>query len=421
MSTNREHERHSLESLELGDTPDGTGPLFISGAVGVKDMSYVKIVHSGVDTVRQLYRGELREDVLEFLEKQSELKEGIIEFQGQNWAFGKMGKNSGFRYRLQNNDLGVIILVGSYYAKTDERGVHLKIELSPSFIMSETYKNEIQTYMNTVACHFYDNGWKPSGVAVHMCCDVQGWEPELDFRQKFKTRSRIVQDFNGISNFEFNGIAEISVEYGDNQGYLFGKSTALQMSIYRKDLEIVKRDKVDFWHNTWNAFAFGGFEQFAPVWRVEARVHHNIIREIGIGMGETFEQFSDVVDYLADIWRYSLTSNRLNLNREYVDPFWQLIRSDAEFYMPELGVLIRREKKVDVEGVGRNYSQIIGNMVSVGARQSWGIRDLMVQLKHLSFFDDMLNYYQTRGVGESDLREKLEKALCLRRLTGKAA
>ena len=343
MATNKEQERHSIESLEIGDQGDPTGKIFVSN-VGIFDLSKVNIIHSGVDTIRQLYRGILRPGLGEWLDMQNIQKNEIVEIFGQKWAFGRLVKTSGFRYRIQNNDLGVIMLVGSYYSEIDKTGAHLKIELSPKFILgNET--DAIQTYLDQIADWIYGDKYKASGVAVHLACDVQGWEPESTFRENFRTRSRAIQDIDGLSKVEFHAINDITVEYGKKQGYLFGKSTALQMSMYRKDDEIIKTDKVDFWHDRWTNYTDNQWQKEKPIWRIEARVHHNIIREIGIGLGKTFEKFSQVVEYLADIWKYALTSNWLQQNRWWVDPFWQLIRSDATFYNDEQGVVICRKKK----------------------------------------------------------------------------
>ncbi len=420
MASNKDHDRYSLESLEKHTNPDKEGRLFFSTA-GAFDLNSVDIIHSGVDTIRQLYRGTMKSGLFEWLEMNHSQKSEIVEIFGQNWSFGRMGKNSGFRYRIQNNDLGIIMLIGSYYAEIKETGAHLKIELSPKFILQHE-TNEIQDYLDMISDWIYgEKKGKASGVAVHLACDVQGWEPKNDFRENFRTRSRSIQDINTISSVEFKTINEITVEYGKNQGFLFGKSSALQMALYRKDDEIIKTDKVDFWHDRWSKHKSGIFDKEKPVWRVEARVHHNIVREIGIGQGITIENFSQVVKFLGDIWKYALTSNRLQMSRQYIDPFWQLIRTDADFYNPAQNIVVVRKKKEDSEGVGRNYAQIIGNIITVGARANWKITQVMKQLKRLEFYDDILSYYRSRGLRESDLRQRLSKALCLRRLSGKAA
>jgi hypothetical protein len=116
-----------------------------------------------------------------------------------------------------------------------------------------------------------------------------------------------------------------------------------------------------------------------------------------------------------------LQRNRLDYSSQYIDPFWQLLRDDVQFYHPANGLWIRRLKKESVQPVGRNYSQIIGNLVTVAARMGWKTTQLMKELKKLSFFDDILRWYSLRGWNEGMLRHELERSLLSRRLMGKAA
>lgn len=160
---NKQHERYSVYSLERDAKQDPKGQLFYNGG-GWTDLTHVNIIHSGVDTIRQLYRGIIKKELFEYFEEKKTKHDEIIYLFDQQWSFGCMGKNSGFRYRIQNNDIGIIILVGSYYAEADKEGAHLKIELSPQFILSRE-TDKIQKHLDEIATWLLEKDHKPSGVA----------------------------------------------------------------------------------------------------------------------------------------------------------------------------------------------------------------------------------------------------------------
>jgi hypothetical protein len=147
------------------------GRLFVS-ALGQVDLSGLRVVHSGVDTIRQLYRGVLIPDVFQRVVEAFESGFGeCLEFGGHVWAVGSGGK-SGYRYRLQNNDLGIIIFLRSWYSEVTESGAHFKVEASPHWI-AERDTDTIRADLDRLASVFL-SGFEPSGVAVHLCVDIQG-------------------------------------------------------------------------------------------------------------------------------------------------------------------------------------------------------------------------------------------------------
>lgn len=72
--------------------------------MGFIDLSGVRLLRCGVDTVRQLYRGMIRPEIMALFEKPGTL----VDFAGQRWHSGRVGKDSGYQYKLQNADLGII-------------------------------------------------------------------------------------------------------------------------------------------------------------------------------------------------------------------------------------------------------------------------------------------------------------------------
>jgi hypothetical protein len=421
MAKGLSFERYSPKSLGKGTAPDVRGSIFVAKRIMV-DLSHILICGASVDTVRQLYKGRLRLEVLERLKTASETSGTIEWVPGGTWAVGRMGKASGYRYKLQNNREGVIALIGSYYAEEDKEGAHLKIELSPHFLSQYGVK-QIQAQLNIMAQQLLST-YEPTGCAVHLALDVQGWSPSQDFEDRFRSRSRAVRNYDGISEMEFTGLTEVVSSYGKGarQSFMFGKANSLQAVVYDKTKEIVASDKVDYFREQWRDYTMGAYDESQPVWRVEMRVHHNVMREIAEGQGETWKTFEHVSQHLTDIWRYCLNTQRLDYSSTYIDPVWQLFRDDPVFCHPASGLWIRRKKKEDQSAIGRNYGIIIGNLITVLARKQFNADMIMYELKKLRFYPDMLEYYANiRKISEGDLREKILEGIVKRRTLGKAA
>ncbi|MET0082674.1 MAG: hypothetical protein ABW079_06640 [Sedimenticola sp.] len=412
--------RYSPKSLET-NSEDEKGKLFVSG-IGMKDLSSVKVIGESVDTIRQLVKGKLRKTLLERIERILEGSDNIMETPSPlalKWHVAYAGKHSGYQYKLQNNDEGIILLLKSFYADKEKEGAHLKIELSPKFIAARGIK-EIGKALNTLAKGCLEE-WKMNGCAVHLAIDIQGWEPPEDFGKRFVTRARASQDYQSIQNVVFEGLSNVSVMYGNNESWLFGKSNSLQMAVYRKDIEIEVSDKQDHFYRQWDAYTFGEWDKEAPVWRVEARFHHQVVRELAASQNQEMESWEQVAEYLADLWRYALKINRLDKTSTYIDPVWQLIREEPKFYHPPVGFYLKRKKKEQPGNTHKNYALIIGNLITICARQNYTTSMFMKELKKLSFYDDLINTYKRNGKSEGDLREQVQKGLLLRKMIGMAA
>ncbi len=418
----KQSERMSLESLETGGF-DKHGRLFFNDN-GLTDLTNINIVGNFIDTVRQLYFGQPDLDCIEHLETLCKTRSNITnEVLHGTWHVSHMGKVARYRFKIQNNHKGIVILYGSYNSKLEQEAQHLKFELSPHYIAANT-PSQIQTELNIMADYFMTT-FEPKGCAVHLACDVQGWDMPQDFIERFTTYSRVIKQYDGFSHIDLSDFNNTAMKYGGNSsqtGYLIGSAKALQFSIYDKTVEMKISDKVDFMEEQWRVYSLGSYNPLEPVKRIEARLTHQIIREIGLGINEELESFLQVSDYLTDIWRYALTRNRLDQSQTTIDPFWQLIQEDCVFYCPTTGLYIKREKKTDVSAIGRNFTGILGNLISVMARNNaMKANTVLMQVKKLCFYEDMLRYYDSRGITEDDLRELIEKGLYLRRLTGKAA
>jgi hypothetical protein len=259
---------------------------------------------------------------------------------------------------------------------------------------------------------------------VHLACDYQGFDLPPDFLSRFTTASRIVRTFDGISGIEISDISEASVTYGsENQAknYLIGKPASIQFTAYDKGYESVKSDKIDYFNEEWGVYTLGEHNPDNVTRRIELRFSHTVIREMGLGMGKSFESFPDVIPFLTDIWRYGLERNRLNQDNNYIHPFWQLLMSDVYFYHPAQNIEISRKKKASVDPIAHNIALVIGNSITICARMGMTTKQFMRYLRTMPFYQEIVSYYRSRGLTVSDLQQNVEKGLALRRLIGKAA
>lgn len=419
-------DRYSLSSI-LENQPDPRGRLFLSN-LGQVNLAPVTILREGVDTIRQLYDGFLKPDVLAKIQDSYDLGPGpggrgrLVEVLGREWLLGSGGK-SGYRFRLQDSDLGAILFVSSRYVKENVSGSHFKIELSPHFIDQRNNKI-IQGYMNNLASRLLSDP-KPAGCAVHLCVDVQGWAPPRDFADLLITRSRRRVDYRGISQVEFD-LSELAVVYGSSQSFLFGSASGLQFSLYRKDLQAEAVDKLHFWRDLWTRRTDENFDPFydpkKPVWRFEFRYHHSVINEFGDFIQESLKTFDDLVLHLTGLFRYGLENFRLNAvssssSRQasfyrglYIDPMWQLLLQDVAFLSPDSGFFYRRARKDPGLGGVRNVRNAVGNLLSLYARYGIGPVDAVKYLMQSGIWEDVKASFRSRfkeDIGDVMLVERI--------------
>ena len=426
-------ERYSLASLQRGEQ-DNFGRLLIS-SLGQRELNHLRILNAGVDTVRQLYQGKpCLYQFHEIIDVYNEGKGATMRLFEQNWSVGAGAAGSGFRYRLQNNELGVIVFFQARHVKVENIGTHLKIELSPHFIQ-ERSPQECQDFMDNIAAHMLAH-IEPIGAAVHLALDVQGWEPPKDFMERFITRSKKVMRIDGVATLEFDH-SNIATTYGRGETFMFGTAGALQCCIYNKTLEASHRDKMHFWEGIWkNAVdddLNGTYDPDETVWRIELRFHQSVLREYAQGIpcnvdtGEVldhthgFNRFVDVVPHLSGLWRTAMQSYRLDTRRNLIDPAWQVMQEDARFYCHEPGFMYKRARKAPGLGNEKNVTLAFGNLISIYARQGYRTHEAVRFLQRSGMWDDLAEYYRRRGVDSGQFRQIVEQKLIERRLLGKAA
>ncbi|MBA1146245.1 hypothetical protein H0Z60_04150 [Ectothiorhodospiraceae bacterium WFHF3C12] len=79
--------------------------------------------------------------------------------------------------------------------------------------------------------------------------------------------------------------------------YLFGSSSGLQFSVYRKDLKACKRVKLDWWESVWNECGEDldrpYYREGKPVWRLEWRYHHSVVQQVQDQHDRSFRKYTD--------------------------------------------------------------------------------------------------------------------------------
>lgn len=426
-------QRFSTESLSKGQSEDPNGRIFYNHT-GFTDLSDVNIVGCSVDTIRQLFFGVPDVGMVDLLNTLIANKQEFYQHNrlgNTQWHISKMGKAARYRFKFQSNQQGIVILFGSYYEKLDAPGQHLKIELSPHFISNNSidsiWSRMYHDHLDIGIAGLFLSKPEPRGCAVHMALDYQGYTFGDDFLENLSTSTRTIRTYDSLSEIDLSNLSDAVASYGGKsveKNYLIGRASSFQVCMYDKTKECIKSDKKDYFQHEWSVFSMGTYEPEKKVRRIELRFHHSVIREIGQGLEKSLEAWPDVVQHLTDIWRYGMTLTRYKLpnsSTQYCHPIWQLFYQDAEFYLPSNGVRVYRQKKQSTDPIAKNISLLVGNLITLCARQGMNTNQVMSQLKRLSCYSQIASYYRSRHLTESDLYQSVEKGLALRRSIGKAA
>ncbi|MFI8980470.1 hypothetical protein [Ectopseudomonas khazarica] len=403
---------------EFKETP--TGRLFFDSMTArITDLSNVRILACSVDTVRQLYRGLIRPEVMSLFHKPGT----IVDFAGQRWHSGRVSKDSGYQYKLQNADLGFILLVKNFNAKLENIGPHLKIEVSPHAI--DTFSPErLQARMDFYAEQILTN-IERNQCAVHLALDLQGWQPPADLVARMHCRARAARDISGIKEIQWT---LESATYGKGQSYLFGSAGGVQLGIYNKTEQARSIDKLDYWEGVWrrrDSFDETDPDNYNPeqdVWRVELRYHHSIIQQFASGSfdlqtGSTIQtdSYAAFAPHLDGLWRYGLRQFKLLARPGYFEPIWTLIREDVRVDLPVDSLVdeteYKRQYKTSRGFSGKNVELFLGNFVSLLARERVGARRAFHRLKDWECWPVIRDHYAAKGMDEDGLYKHIKGIL----------
>ena len=406
--------------LDLNGEHSPLGRIFVDpGTAQIFDLSKVRLLHCGVDTVRQLYRGLIRPEIMCLFDKPGTL----VDFAGQRWHAGRVGKDSGYQYKLQNADLGIILLVKNFNAKLENIGPHLKIEVSPHAIDAfspERLQERLDYYASHVLTHVERNQ-----CAVHLALDLQGWTPPADLVARMHCRARAARDISGIKEIQWT---LESATYGKGQSFLFGSAGSVQLGIYNKTLQARAHDKLDYWEGVWrrrDSFDEGDPDNYNPeqdVWRVELRYHHSVIQQFASGSvdlhsGQVIEtnSYAAFAPHLDGLWRYGLRQFKLLARPGYFEPIWTLIRDDVRIDLPVDSLVddteYRRSYKTSRGFSGKNVELFLGNFVSLLARERVGARRAFHRLKDWECWPVIRDHYAAKGMDEDGLYKHIKGIL----------
>jgi len=401
---------------------DQQGRLFMCpSSMRLTDLSGVRLLNCSVDTVRQLYRGTLRAAVLSLFERS-----GMVEFAGYSWHAGRVGRDSGYQFKLQNAHLGLVLLVKNFNVADDERGPHLKIEVSPHLVEQVT-PGQLQGLMDGLADWVLDE-WEPNQCAVHLALDVQGWTPPADMVARMHCRSRRVREISGINSVDWAATASV---YGDGETFMWGSASGLQCSIYNKTLQARAIDKLDYWQALWRSFD-NPFDADDPanynpketVWRIELRFHHSVVQQFAAGSRdlETGEvigtcTFEELAPHLDGLWRYGMQSFRLLDRPGLYAAAWTLFAQDSRVRTGVDSLVddheYKRYYKTSAGFTGKNVELLMGNLISLAARQGIGAKKTFAELKAWVCWPTVLEHYELKGKTERDIyrwvRDKLQE------------
>lgn len=384
------------------------------------NLSGVRLLRCGVDTVRQLYRGMVRPEVLEIFEG----KPGVVTFAGFRFHASRVGRDSGYQFKLQNSDLGLILLIKNFNVKPDSIGSHLKIEVSPHAIDGRD-PARLQEQMdfiagNVLACV------ERNQCAVHLALDFQGWAPSADFVARLHCKAQAQRRFDGVQSFEW---ADKAAVYGRGQSFLFGSPGGVQLAVYNKTAQAKAIDKLDYWQSVWrrtdnpfDADDCANYDAEAPVWRIELRYHHSVVQQFAHGSaslatGECINttSFAEIAPHLDGLWRYGLENFRLLSRPGVFDPFWTLIRQDVRVCVEVDSLLdqthYKRHYKTAKGFSGKAIDLVMGGLVSLLARQGVDAKKGFKAIRQLPVWPTIKEYYHDRGMSNKDILEQVTKRL----------
>ena len=406
--------------LNLDGFESPTGRLFVErGNAKITDLSKVRLLRCGVDTVRQLYRGMIRPEVMALFETPGVM----VDFAGQRWHSGRVGRDSGYQYKLQNADLGIILLVKNFNAKLDCIGPHLKIEVSPHAIDAfspERLQARLDYYADAVLTHLELNQ-----CAVHLALDLQGWQPPADLVARMHCKARTHRDISGINEVHW---ATKSSVYGRGETSMFGSAGGVQLAIYNKTEQARATDKLDYWESVWkrrDSFDEGDPDNYDPaqdVWRVELRYHHSIIQQFASGSidvrtGEAIDtrSFAAFSGHLDGLWRYGLGQFKLLARPGHFEAIWTLIRDDVRVDLPVDSLLdqteYKRYYKTSRGFSGKNVELFLGNFVSLLARERVGAKKAFSTLKQWDCWPVIRDHYAAKEKTERDIYRHIKDLL----------
>lgn len=377
------------------------------------DCSDFRVVHTGVDTFKQLFRGTCNVSVLSLIALHYENMPDVpICFGDYEFKVSKSSSMAGFQWLLKNMNQGIVVLFKSFYDELDVLGTHLKIEYSPNLLLASD-PVEVDQISIDIANMFLVE-YQFSDVAVHIACDFKGYDIPDNLEKNLRTRAKRNYSYSGLESVEFD-LKQAVARYGTNESYTFGSPGSIQMCLYDKSKEADKRDKLSFWIQQWSKTPSvedcfePEYKQDDRIVRLEARFHHSVIRQFTRGT-KAFEatNFAQLCHHLTGLFRYFLDNFRLHYNKNFIHPIWQILMEDIEILSPSRPLMYQRSYKSESGSSRRNVAFWIGNAMRLFVRQQFNV-DFIVK-----YFLDSCLIKELREYLKLDPRVSMsELSMCL--------
>lgn len=362
------------------------------------DLSNIRILHAGVDTIRQIVSGQINLSTLALIE--GHLSAGFkysIVLGSYEFAITKAGSSSGYQYILKNMYYGITVLFKSFYAESDTHASHLKIEYSPHFIHHNDVVSIDQTTVDIASMFLAEFDFE--AIAVHLAVDIKGFEIPKNLETRLKTKAKRSFAFTGIDSIDFD-LNTVAVRYGQNESYTFGNAGSLQFCMYEKTKEANKTDKIHFWESIWKTCP-GIDDPFEPeyeegdkVVRLEARFHQKVIKEFCQGTkGFEAKNFSDLSMHLTGLFKYFLANFRLHHNKNFIDPLWQLLLEDVTICRPMQPMFYKRCYKRQSSKSKRNVAFWMGNAMRLFARNNYAQEYIVKYFLESGLISEFKDYF----------------------------
>ncbi|MCP1651562.1 hypothetical protein [Pseudomonas nitroreducens] len=150
---------------------------------------------------------------------------------------------------------------------------------------------------------------------------------------------------------------------------------------------------------------------------LEFRFHHSVVEQFAQGscdapgavLGST--TFAELATHLQGLFEYGLDNFRLLHRPGYVDPLWTLLHSDARFLAPVDRFFYRSYYKTARGFSGKNIELMLGNAITLFARNRTDFLSCWAALKSLPIFPLIEEYYREKGRSTTRLKKHLAKKL----------
>ena len=399
-----------------------------------QDYSNVRILHKGLDTIRQLVEGVPNLDLVANFERLiAEHEFHLPIYQDQSgllpgqWVLRRLGKKSGYRYMLQNDIFGVQIFYISRFQKHEKHivdndaeidcyeplfGSHLKIQTQSMFNNHHTDEQFKVFYETVIGCFFMNSNWRYKAVAVHLACDLQGWQPTIDFLDNVLVASNKLRVDAGIQSVDLDSHAVIHGR--EFETVTLGNVRFCEFTVYDK---LARANKIMGARTYWESIYQNNcpdYDKEQTVRRVEVRYSHNVILQMSDFLVKSFleempadftpsEEFvlraNDEVGlrsyfqlkpYLNALWQHGLGKSFRYCydyanDKKTLHPIWSILLNEVDWGGDRYIDLKRLYKKpVDTRDVEqkerKNVQMALSHMVSIVTRN---MSDILHDLHNL--------------------------------------